>query len=633
MRKWIFLYIFFASISFAQSYQDSLSWNSLSFKDNKLKSLFSKQFSTYNLNSSLLTNYEFENLRFGVSENFISTIVKSTNNKNIKDENLFSFFSDYKMMEKLRIGFSANSSRYTGDKKITLSNSSNTNFLFYSIYNPIESFDLIPFGGYAKNNLLGIEDMGYIYGTELNSNDFMLDNFVINGRAKFLNEDISPRKNTDRFLLVQIKNDFENQFSNNLSANYSEVRKDLYFDTDSITSQHFNIIKNIQSRIERKTYFGDRIKFLPQNSNFNVDIFGGVSNRLIDRNTRFKYAPAIKQGDFDYKIEELKIDFASTINYRSKISDVFFRASYSEKEEKYNAKNIQGANQLFFENRQKLEFQKNNKSAITSLASTANFKLSKNDDVGFTIFHRKLVYNTQSELNFDDRDELLSIAQISYRRRINYLWNLYAGLEGSINKIVYIFAERSSNNNITRVLKLNSGVNYSGTIVSSSNFAEVSANYTVYDFEDLNPNYKSFSFRQFLIRDSSSVRLSKKTAIRFFGYLKLSEQAELNWNKFTGRPFRTIQEEYYEPKFEFRNSGLILSAGLRFYSILNFRYGDKYKKQTDSYYKSIGPISEIIYFLNDKIQIKSTGYYEFITNENKINRELANLLLSVNWNF
>lgn len=633
MRKWIILYLFLSTTSFAQSYQDSLNWNSLAFKVNKLKSFFSKQFSTYNLNSSLIANYEIKNFRFTVKENFISTIVKSTNYKNIKDENLFSFFSDYEPIERIKVGLSANSNSYRGEKNVTLSNSSNSNFFIYTIFYPYESLSLIPFGGYSKNNLLGIEDKGFLYGTEANSKDFRYESFVLSGRAKFLNEDISPRKNTDRFLQLQIKNSFQNEFSNDLSANYSEVRRDLYFDADSIIYQHFDIVKNIQSRIERKTIFTDRIKFLPKDSNFEIDFWGGISNRLIDRNTRFKYVPAIKQSDFDYKVDELKIDFSSTLNYQSKITDVFFRASYSEKEEKYNAKNIQGANQIFYENRQQLEVQKNNKSAITSIASTMNFRVSTNDELAFSIFHRKLVYNTQSDLNFDDRDELLSIAEISYRRKINYLWNLFASLEGSINKIVYIFAERSSNNNITRALKLNSGINYIGSILSSSNFAEVSANYTVYDFEDLNPNYKSFSFRQFLFRDSTSIKFTNKTSIKFFGYLKLSEQAELNWNKFASKPFRTILEKYYEPKFEFQNYTLIFSAGIRFYSLVNFRYGSKYNKQTDSYYKSIGPISEIIYVLENKIQIKITGYYEFITTEKEINRELANLFLSANWNF
>jgi hypothetical protein len=633
MKKFLLICILLTSISLAQSFKDSLNWNSFSADKNKLSSLFSKQFSTYNLNSSLLAKYEFNYLRFGINENFISTIIKSLKQKSIKDENLFSFFSDYKMLDNVRFGLSVNSSKYVGDKNIVLNNSSSSNILFYSIYNPHENINLVPFGGYTKNNLLGLEDKGYSYGVEINSEDFQVEDFNLTARMKYMDENISPRKNTDRFFLLRIRNEFENNITNDLFSNFSESRKDLYFNTDSITAQHFNIEKNIQSRTERKTIFSDRLKYLPSNSDFQFDIFGGISNRLIDRNTKYVYAQSIRQSDFDYKIEELKIDFASTINYRTNSSDGFLRLSYSEKEEKYNAKNIYGANQLYFEKRKELEFQKNNKSSITNLAAAFNLKLSAKDLFSFSIFHRKLVYDTQSKLNYDDRDELLTIAQITYKRQFNYLWNLFAGIEGSQNKIVYIFAERSSNNNIARVLKFNSGVNFSGSRVTSTTIAEVSANYTVYDFEDLNPNYKSFSFRQFSIKDSTALKINKKISARFFGYIKLSEQAELNWNKFTSRPFRTIQEEYYEPKIELRNKGLILSTGLRFYIITNFRYGNEFKKQTDSYYKSVGPVSEINYFITDRLQIKSTGYYEFISNEKEINREQVNLLFTVNWNF
>jgi len=633
MKKSLLIFIFFCSVAFAQSFRDSLSWNSFSADDNKLSSLFSKQFSTYNLNSFIKANYAFSNFRFGVYENFISTIIKSLHEKSIKDENLFSFIGDYKMNANLKLGLSVNSNKYVGDKKIILNNSNNSSILLYSIYNPYENINIIPFGGYAKNSLLGQEDNGYTYGSEINTENFMIENFNLTGKMKFLNENIAPRKNTDRFLLLRIRNNFENNITNDLFSNYSEVRKDLYFDTDSLTAQQFNIGQNIQSRTERKIIFSDRLKYFPSNSDFQFDIFSGISNRLIDRNTKYVFAQSVKQSDFDYKIEELKIDFASTINYNSKNSDGFLRLSYSEKEEKYNAKNIEKANQLYFYRRQELEFQKNNKSAITNLSGALNLKLSAKDLISFSIFHRKLVYNTQSKLNYDDRDELLSIAQVTYKRQINYLWNLFAGIEGNQNKIVYIFAERSSNNNVSRVLKLYSGMNYNGTRITSTNIAEVSANYTVYDFEDLNPNYKSFSFRQFSAKDSTTLKINKKTFIKFFGYIKLSEQAELNWNKFTNRPFRTIQEEYYEPKLELRNKGLIFSAGLRFYIITTFRYGNEFNKQTDSYYKSVGPISEITYSITDRILIKSTGYYEFISNEKEVNRELANLLFTVNWNF
>ena len=79
-----------------------------------------------------------------------------------------------------------------------------------------------------------------------------------------------------------------------------------------------------------------------------------------------------------------------------------------------------------------------------------------------------------------------------------------------MNHIVYIYAEESANNNINRILRLSTGGTYSGANVSSTNSFEVSANYTVYDFEDLVPNYQSYSFRQFTAMDSSQNKIRQQ---------------------------------------------------------------------------------------------------------------------------
>jgi len=74
-----------------------------------------------------------------------------------------------------------------------------------------------------------------------------------------------------------------------------------------------------------------------------------------------------------------------------------------------------------------------------------------------SVFHRKLRYDTPSEINFDDRDELLTIARIQYERKINAIFTAFINTEASLNKTVYIFKERSSNNNINRIIKLSGG--------------------------------------------------------------------------------------------------------------------------------------------------------------------------------
>ena len=632
MKKIFLILSFLSSQIFSQYMSDSLSWMNFNNPANKVSSNFYKQFTTYNLNSLLITSQQFDNFRIHLNENFLSTVIKTNSYRNIKDENFLSASGDYRLINELSFGLTVNSKSYLGDRTISLSDSKNSNLLLYSIYNPQPNIRIMPFAGYSQNSLVGLNDNGYLYGSEATANKLNLQNFILSGNAKFKNEDIMPRKNYDRILILNLENAFENNLRNILSANIFEIRKDLYFDTDSITLQQFDIQKNIQSRIEKKSIFGDKLEYKPHNSPFGFLFEGNISNRLIDRKTRYLIAENMKQSDFDYKIDELKIDLTTSLNYSSDKIDGFIRINYSEKEEKYRAKFFSGANITAFKKRQAAESQKNNKSQLTNLAISANYKLSSSDLISASIFHRKLVYNTQSDLNFDDRDELLSVAQFKYERLMNYLWNMQIGLEGNLNRIVYIFSERSSNNNITRVIKLFSAVNYSGYKFKSSNYAEVTANYTVYDFEDLNPNYKSFSFRQFMFRDSSTAKISAKIFLNFFGYIKLSEQEELNWSKFRSRPFRTIKEEYAEPKIEFRNSGISFSSGIRFYTLTNYKFIKNFKRDIANYYSSIGPIAEVNINIG-QLNVRTSGYYEFISSNGSQVKELANLYLVINWNF
>ncbi|MCW8848749.1 MAG: hypothetical protein OQJ81_02125, partial [Melioribacteraceae bacterium] len=252
------------------------------------------------------------------------------------------------------------------------------------------------------------------------------------------------------------------------------------------------------------------------------------------------------------------------------------------------------------------------------------------DNISFSMLHRKLVYNTPSKDNFDDRDELLSIMRLNYTRTFNNYFNFFVNLEGSFNHIVYIFAERSSNNNIRRIIKLNSGGEFRGSRLFSRNSVEVSANYTSYDFEDINPNSRSFSFRQFNIKDSTSIKIVGKVHLDFTGYIKLSEQGNFEWKSFSNNPDRYLAEYYFEPMLKIKADNKKLGFGIRIFSLQTFNYNFENKKYLTDEYTSFGPITDFSLQLPN-LSVNFFGWYEFINNESNIKRELANLTLSINW--
>jgi nucleoside-specific outer membrane channel protein Tsx len=167
--------------------------------------------------------------------------------------------------------------------------------------------------------------------------------------------------------------------------------------------------------------------------------------------------------------------------------------------------------------------------------------------------------------------------------------------------------------------------------VISSNSAEVSANYTVYDYEDLNPNFKSYSFRQLAFRDSTIIKFSRKLKSEIHAYLNISEQGDFKWNNFSNQPVRYLQEIYAEPKFFYSIGQLELGLGIRLFELSTYNYNDKNEKELSSRYTSIGPLTDIRLLMNDSLRLKVYGYYEFISTESSNKSEQANLNIQVDW--
>lgn len=614
----------------AQVNSDSLTFLSSNPVNKILSTDLEKQLNTTNLNSLLRYHYSNNSFSFGVYEQYKSTVIK-LRSKNIRDEQNFSMFGEYSFLPSVRIGLMTNNNIYSDDRKIGINEASLLNSSLYSKINIAGYFSIMPYGGFSINKQVGEDDRGTIYGTEALLNYGSANNLRLDANLKFQNEDISPRKNTLRFVNASLSNRVGNNFSNTLTAKYSEMRKDFYFDSDSLLLSEFNINHNIQSRNEKSYLLADKIFLAPVSENISLNLNGKVFWREIDRNTRYRLLSAISPSSFDSKIEEFKLNIDGNLIYRSKNLNGMLKIEYSEREEKHKAKNIEDANIIFFEKRQELENSKNNKSQLTVLATSWTYNLSGKDRIDLSLLHRKLIYDTPSEANFDDRDELLSIFRLKYIRKLNPVFSLFVNLEGSINHIVYIFSERSSNNNIRRVLKLSSGGNFNNKSISSENVFEVSANYTVYDFEDVIPNVKSFVFRQFAFRDSSTVNLLPDISLKFEGYAKLSEQGNFKWTSFSSKPERFLAEYFALPKIMVTKNRLEFGAGLRLFSLTTFKYSNKNIKYKSNNYFSFGPVTQLGYKIIDNLAIAVYGWYEFINTETSDKKEVANLSMKVDW--
>ena len=613
-----------------QTFQDSVSYTSIFQNRTLLFSTYDKQLNTHNLNTGLQFQRNLGRYSFSLEENFRSTVVNSST-QNIKDENYFTFMNSYGFNSYFALGMLLKNNVYSDDRSLAINKTSLLqNTVFMKII-PYKKVLIVPYYGYSKNEQTAIIDKGSVYGSELAVQDLRIDNFNINSEMKFENEDISPRKNTMRFFDLNMLTNFDENINNNISLDYKEERNDFYIDADSLTMSDFRIAKNIQSRTEQTVKIQEQLFYAAPASKLSLIFNTDVNWKNVNRDTRYISLKNISKSSFDTQVEEFQLNLSSTANYRTDKSSTQFKITYYEKEAKYYPSEISGANSIFYEERKKVEALKNSTSQQITLTLNTTYEFSLNDQLTLSLFHRKLIYDTPSDENYDDRDELLSIIKLSYLHRVNSFFYTFTNLEGSFTRLAYIFAERSSNNNKKRYLKFSGGGVYINKYLRSSNSAEISANYTVYDYEELNASYKSYSFRQLTLKDSTQYLLTPSLKADFYGYLKLSEQGNFKWTSFSSQPVRFQKELYLEPKLVFMKSNLELGIGVRYYDLATYSYNSRNVKTLSSEYKSIGPLTEINLEMHERLMMKLNGYYEFITTVDKTKKEQTNLNIMLNW--
>jgi len=628
----IFLILFFLTTEFLpQTRVDSLEYLGRFFNQNLLNNIFDKQLNTFHLINQLQLVKNYDDLIIRLNENFNSTFIRSVS-KNTRDEQTLNLSAKYRLNKKFFIGINGNSSLLSDNRSLGINESAVNNASFFSEWEAMPYLRLNPFFGYSSNRQIGITDNGFLYGLEGMINNLSVSDMIINSDLRFKNEDVLPRRNLIRYFALSVNNFFEKGIANNIRTFYSQSRKDFYFEADPVTAAEFIINKNIQSRTETSYQISDRLSYDDFLDFFSLDLVGGINWRNIDRDIRYKTAELQTNSLYDTKIDEIKLEFAALVRYNSKIFNGSIRLNYDERDEKHSVKRFSNISDQLYEQKTELEEQKNNNSSRVTLALNGDLKISQDDFLNISLYQSKLVYDTKSILNDDDRDEILSIIRLRYLRNINSYFNVFINTEYTFAHTVYIFASRSSNNKKNRILRLRTGGEYTGKNFSSYNSFEVSANYTVYDFEDITTSYQSYSFRQFTAFDSTTVYLTEKFKLYSFAYLKLSEVGDFSWNSFSTKPTRTLKEIYFEPRFILNYFRSNFSIGLRLFLLDTYSY-KLAEKQLESEYISLGPIAAIDFYVWNRINFMVKGYYEFITNTNRPDKEQVSLIMQVNWKF
>ncbi|MBI5404457.1 MAG: hypothetical protein HY959_13800 [Ignavibacteriae bacterium] len=586
------------------------------------------------LNSKVNLNYDYRKINFVFKNTFTSDVTKLSENY-VRDFNELNANVNYKITDKLKTGPGLLYRTITDNRAIDVNKDRNAFYYANFEYKPGRSFYINSKIGLRNEEQIGEKNTGL--GGMLTSeyNNFNLYNFISDGNVNMSYDKLTQKTNYNLELNTNVYKSFTDRSENNTIVRFYDRRSDFYIPaTASIVSNH-SVKNNIQSRVESFIYLEDRLRYgVADNINFNL--LGSYTAKFID--SRYKFIPTsqsiVFENVYNAKVNENGFQAGTNIEYLSRKYAAKLWLVYAERVEQHTPEDIGTYPSSVIRELERLEKDKDNNSRNTSLIIEATAYLTNMHSVRISGSTSVLRYDTESKDNFDDRDELNSILNISHK--FDNLRNFFieSTFEYNLATLSYIFKEKSSNNNSNKIYRLTTrSVFAPAENFSTKNSVQVLANYTVYKFEDIISKIQSFSFRQLTFADTTAYNLSRSVFFDFFGNLKIYEQGSYNEKEFSEKPLAYYDERKFHAFLGYKfTENLIFSIGFGHFIQRQYIYdsGNKFLRRTIANY---GPIGKLQYYFMHNSKIEITGSKDYLeSSDNNIINKSESLIINILWN-
>jgi len=454
-------------------------------------------------------------------------------------------------------------------------------------FKPVNPVKVSLLGGIKWDERFQQKDSGLTYGFDFELTRLNLGGYNNDLCLKTEGDNLGERRERDFSLDYQVGRTFYPETSDSLRFFYGRRRRSYYISTQG----------DIETREERLSRLDNRLTYkLAPRAN------------LLWIWTVFKREVTIDQiTDGDVTGKKERIDQGSQNFARISYQGHRFRASvgisYHTKVENYKLSSFKRT--PFSTPFGTLD----NESSRFTLHSLISLTLSTSDSLAFYASASRFKYDTPDTTNFDDRDEVRFNFNLVGTHRFSPFLKLELTAGVNLHHLVYIFGERSADNNWTRIFRISPTIQYQPweRLHLMQRF-EVLANYVDYDFEQNFPEVRSFAFRKFSLTDSLSFTLTDKTILDVYYRLDLEENGRLLWEEWAEEPFLSRNNHSLDIRLNY-NSGqcLSLSSGVTLFRRTEWRYRTDpggINKEKIKEFNSFGPTLKLRYILGDNLQIR-----------------------------
>lgn len=622
MRILLLLLLILSNELNSQSFSEPLDFEK---EDNNLLLSSDKLQNIYNFNNQFqyTDNYKFGT--FHIIQNYSGNGTPTTSIRSYQENQNLKFQYRYKLYEKISVfnktnWFLSSNTLNFGQNKLE-----RLNFLVGGLYKYTD-YNWIDFGyGKERNTTIGLETVGDYYSSNFEFTNFNIQGFDINSKGYFENVSLNDgRQNNDLNLNFLTSKDFENESSLFVSLNYLNRGRDNPEINPLISD--ILIRRRKQSRINTVS----SINFLLSEKISN-QLSLGLNSEDISNSFNNSYSE-IQDTEFKREIDIFEYDIQNTTNYNSDWLNSILFLNFRKLDENYEAINFLNLTDEKFDVYRLEQNRQDKIETFFKMYLENGISLSNSDSLSFNLDYRLLRYDTPSENNNDDRDELLLNLKVEYLTRINNNLSLGLDFESRNYHYVYLKSQRSSSNNWNRIIRLSPTfvLDYNGFYYNPK--FGVNANYTTYDFENTITSVNSFSFREISYFDTLQINLFDSYFLEGRSHLKYSERGILYWDSFSEQPQRSNFEYYHNLLLIKRQENNNLGIGIRYFRRKDTRLGSITRDNSNilNDFESIAPQILFTHIFDSGNSINFDLWYEFQTINETINQELVNFYLTFN---
>jgi hypothetical protein len=503
-----------------------------------------------------------------------------------------------------------------------------------SAWQPFEQVVVRAMGGGEYNEQLGIVDRGWTLLGNLAGRNLRLDDYSLTLDAGgFFTNLANIRTNTQFNTRVTMTRTFEGNAQLDISAQYTALERDFY----TTLQQGMSPQLAIETRSERLFRVNGRFA-LPILSGMEAEVQGFVENWAVGRhyNTALAEVPiSAVQRDVD----QLRFSLNTTLRAQFGTSNHAAGFSLDNRNEANRVGERFSLRDVDLQTLRSAELQRDNVSVRWTVFAQTAWMLASGDSLRGEYSTALLRYDTPSNVNNDDRDELAINANISYTHPFSHVLSGTLLAEMRLAHLVFIKSQRSAQNNWNRIIRLAPSFSLRNGIVEMRPQFEVLANYTSFDFEDVLGTVQSFSLRQVAYRDSLRIMLNPHATLESRILFRYFERGEFRWREFSETPRDRNIEAFV------RTLCVVQPAGFAFgtTNMARFGLGGRVYVLTQEPI-SVGNAPRALGFVNRSFApetlvemdfisgtlLRVSGWYEFQFDRTSFLRGVPNILLSVN---